>query len=217
MSDKFQQLAILVVLILSIVPANADSSLSVNKLDVSKYKGFTAFESSEISTTDVAVVDKCPCNGTKRVKSGDGLLEIGCPCGVNCLCGKDKNVKPNKCGNENCQCISCSCKGKECESKWAKRILMFGYADCPPCNQFKKNELPKLIKRASNSWDYGDTTANLIQNIDIETDDGELFVEKYETTVYPTFIVVDRAGKELDRFEGFLSAKALGDLYYGAK
>lgn len=221
MSEKFQQLAVILVLILSVVPSANSSSFEVDNYDILKYEGFVAYEMAALDKNDKSptnTVDKCSCGGTGRVKSGDGLLTMDCPCQPNCLCGKDKPVKPAKlCENPNCQCVNCVCKTKECESSWAKRILIFGYKDCPPCNQFKKTELVKLTKRPTQPWNYGNKPSNLIQEIDIETEDGEKLVEKYETDSYPAFIIVDKTGKELDRQVGFFTAKELTDLYYSAK
>ena len=35
------------------------------------------------------------CHGTKKVKSGDGILDIPCPCGKYCHCKKPDNPEPN--------------------------------------------------------------------------------------------------------------------------
>ena len=217
MQEKLQQLAILATLILSIT-TNQTNLFAVDEFDILKYKGFIAFRSAEtVKSSNEKNLNVCSCNGTGKVKSGDGILLIDCPCQPNCNCKNIDLEKSSKCSNPDCKCSSCECVQTDCQSKWSKRILFFGFTNCVLCSKFKKYELPKLTEHKTNPWDYGTTSQNLIQYIDSESESGEKLVEHYSVDTYPTFIVIDKQGKELVRYEGFLSAKSLGDLYYNPK
>lgn len=69
--------------------------------------------------------NKCTCNGTKRVRSGDGLIDMPCPCGRNCKCKKQDqgSLPPGAAGAavEECLCVdgkacTCNCQpGQSCK------------------------------------------------------------------------------------------------------
>jgi hypothetical protein len=68
------------------------------------------------------------CHGTKKVKSGDGIVDIPCPCGRFCQCvrpdGPSPSPKPSGCG-DHCRCKSpCTC-GAGCR--------------CPHCPNGRRN------------------------------------------------------------------------------
>lgn len=199
MQDQLHRIIVVLAILFSVPMENFAS----NEFETHKYVGFIAFERAIlIDDNTQSEPTNCPCNGTGRVKSGDGILLIPCPCGDSCKCSKNNTNPDNSLENT---------------SQWSKRVLFLSFKNCPPCNKWKKDEKPKLVNRSKDPWDYGTTPQNLIQEIDIETPDGEKYVERYDTSTYPTFIIVDKQGKELARQEGFITAQELGDLYYGAK
>lgn len=92
--------------------------------------------------------DECGnCYGTGR--SGDGI-------GVCTVCdgtGKrsDRGSLPQgpakvKCDNPKCDCENCDCE--DCDCGVVKKIYMHtmpkAFGNCPPCNQWKRVELPKI-------------------------------------------------------------------------
>ena len=54
--------------------------------EVASSKAFHSLKSTDSKKPD-GNVQGCKCNGTKVVKSGDGLINVPCPCGKNCTCG----------------------------------------------------------------------------------------------------------------------------------
>lgn len=84
-------------LILAILLLSGCNKLNVNPYELIKFEGFAAYVINQHKKTDpqLTTVDKsvgCKCNGTKKVKSGDGLASINCQCGADCKCKKDEGT-----------------------------------------------------------------------------------------------------------------------------
>lgn len=76
-----------------------------------------------------------------------------------------------------------------------KKVLYFGATWCPPCINFKANELPKL-KRIQNKIEIYDVDNNV-----------EIYNKwKKNNTLIPLFIFIDENGVEYKRLEGYQSS-----------
>ncbi len=71
-----------------------------------------------------------------------------------------------------------------------RRIVMVASSTCPPCNQFKSYQVPKL-KAAG--WNVGSDEENHLQIVSPGI---------YHAAVWPTFIYIEN-GKEIRRHEGY--------------
>lgn len=67
---------------------------------------------------------------------------------------------------------------------------------CGPCKMVAKNVFP-----TKEAGDYFNTNFVNVK-IDMETPEGKEFNKKYKVTAYPTFIILDLNGKEINRFVG---------------
>lgn len=131
-----------------------------------------------------ATPSTCPCNGTGKEKTGDGLAEVKCRCGDNCKC---KAAKANK-----------------------KRALLFtAPKSCSPCAQFEKKSVPVLKK---NGWTIGPNATNLIQTIDTDDEANSKLVETFNIDAIPTFVLLED-DKEIDRVSGFKKPKEFTDFF----
>lgn len=111
----------------------AGCGYSPNPFEIYMFEGIAAYAvtlQSKDGTSDTKIAD-CPCKGTKKVKSGDGLQVINCPCGDNCKCGQDE---------------------KKVETR--QLLLYTDPVSCPPCRVVEK-EIKKLIKQDKN-WRVSD-------------------------------------------------------------
>lgn len=77
-------------------------------------------------------------------------------------------------------------------------LLMFSAAWCGPCNRMKKEVFTQsVVKRMLDNW----------VGIYIDGDKNRELMDKYHAEAFPTFIVLDPAGKELGRFVGGVAAE----------
>ena len=172
-----------------------------NKFDILDTEGLIAFvmaDGAKVSQPDKKP-SECPCNGTKKVKTGDGINVTECTCGESCACAKqEKNI------NER-----------------SKRVLMLTSKRCSPCNKFKKTAFPPLKK---NGWtiEENNNTA-LIEVIECDEND-EVWFAKDDKTLkrykienkfqnIPLFILVDD-GKVIDQAVGLQTPKEFTDFFY---
>lgn len=77
---------------------------------------------------------------------------------------------------------------------------MFTASWCGPCQRFKNEEAPKLIKF---NWKVGATKDSHVRIVDID-ENPEMFA-KYRGVKVPLFILFDKE-KEISRVEGFQTA-----------
>lgn len=162
------------------------------------------------------------CNGTGKVKGGDGVTIVWRECD-NCYDDTPGGEPKCKCNDDckcsdcpNCDCPDCECKPPQEEPKERKtRMLMFTARWCGPCQRVKKSVLPQL-KRAG--WDYGPEATNHIQTIDV--DQNPRLQKKFGATPIPFFIMVRdgkpiiRGGKPVGRV-GYTPASQLSELFNG--
>lgn len=87
-------------------------------------EGVNAYAVVQVSKPKEEVANDCKCGGTGKIKA-DGKIEIACPCGKDCKCGK------------------ATTKGIQ--------ILCFSGPDCTPCAKLK-TEFEKMKK---SNWSIG--------------------------------------------------------------
>lgn len=77
-------------LIILILLLSGCNKLNIDPFDIHTIEGFiaysAAFHAKDIPQTPIDKSAGCKCNGTKKVKSGDGLLNVQCQCGPDCKC-----------------------------------------------------------------------------------------------------------------------------------
>lgn len=143
-------------------------------------------QDSEVIPTPI-----CSCNGTGRIKSGDGIIDIPCPCGDKCKCG---NKLP-----DNTITIS----------DFPHRY-MFTMKSCSYCETFKHNDIPVLLNA---NWVIGyDKLANRENFVVIDIDKNpEIYnLYKEEDDLLPFFVVIKNK-KKVDSKHGYMNATTFAD------
>lgn len=148
-----QTIILLIAIALFLIPTAGivAHSYSVDKFDALKNEGFIAYNVAYLETVkntpEIAPspkVDEKPktcskCNGTKQVRSPDGITNISCPCGSGCKCVGMKGAV-NK-----------------------RTVLVFGAKWCGPCVLWHEKDEVNLKK---NGWTFGE--GKNIQVIDFD-------------------------------------------------
>ena len=125
-----QTLILILALILFFIP----TGIVVHAFTVDKYKilegeGVCAYSIAFLSLDDKPItpiplpkpdVKECKCNGTKKVRTGDGLASIKCPCGDSCKCQSPKGLPTNRI------------------------VLLTAPRRCKPCKQLDETTIPAL-------------------------------------------------------------------------
>ena len=127
-----------------------------SSLDLIESEGVNAFA---VVITEVKPTVNCSCDGTGKVKSGDGIIDVPCPCNP-CKCEKKENV----------------IKGKQ--------IWFFSGPNCPPCKKMEGGVFPKLKK---DGWTIVEPGARGNAHIVKITDDKR--IKDYKIEAFPTMIL----------------------------
>lgn len=156
------------------------------------------------------------CKGTRKIRSGDGLISLPCKCGENCKCQPMKT-------------------DLTIEEKRTKIILLITQPTwCSWCVKFDTNVIPaletmnwkikKLLPKESVLKNDG---KNLL--IDLDKDSPHIIVANYDDTTnnyylnnpiandfnvdqLPTFILIED-GKEIKRHVGYLNGYGVGNFW----
>lgn len=181
-----------VILLLLLLFLNSDSTNN-NTVDIYENmsnEGMVAMHVvSNQSTTVENTVEpsnptECKCNGTKTIKTPDGLSTIPCPCDV-CKCAKNT--------------------GQQVEVKKPKKLaVFFTKTFCPPCIHFKNNDIPAL---KNVGFTFGDGDTDMVRIINVDSDDYQSVFGVI--SVAPTFrFYADRTdlNKYHTQYEGYINA-----------
>lgn len=84
------------------------------------------------------------------------------------------------------------------------RCLIFGYSGCPGCREQHRSIQRDLVPLG---WRVGPAPTDDIEEIDIHGRDER--INKYKHSSYPTLIIVDQQGVELDRKTGPIPSNEL--------
>ena len=134
----------------------------------------------------------CKCEGTGMVMSGDKISWVTCQCGEGCKCEKPSRSSVNA------------------EPVAEHRMLMFTALWCPPCREWMNKVSPDL---KGQGWDISHDADAHIQMIDSDTQPKIFF--QYRIASMPTFIMVDRSGREVARHSGNdMSAIETAEFFY---
>jgi len=127
------------------------------------------------------------CNGTKKVRSGDGLALIPCECGDGCQCstkGAAKATEPRQ-----------------------TLLLVTDVLYCGPCITMDRNTIPALKARGWKVEAGGHIEIyDYYKRLDL--------VHKYGVTETPTWIIV-KEGKVLRKYAGYLNGYGVGHFWDG--
>ena len=77
-----------------IVPGVTSANVYKDSFESSAAEGMVAMDIVVNVDDENAVVEECKCNGTKRVRTPDGLSTIPCPCGKDCDCKRPNREEP---------------------------------------------------------------------------------------------------------------------------
>lgn len=94
------------------------------------------------------------------------------------------------------------------QSQSQTQILWFTAKWCGPCQQFSRDEVPKL---AAKSWTISTGESALIRVVD--ADANEDLVSKYQVSELPCFVRI-QDGRETARLSGYQQAGDVTDLFY---
>lgn len=141
----------------------------------------------EKKTPDVV---NCTCNGTGKVKSGDGLVEIPCDCGVNCTCAKKDNGSLPEVKVEAVEINLQSPTAENNKFKLLKKnfLVYIGAEWCGRCVYMKNTIFPQL---KNNEWDFdgvkrkytiGEDINNMIIVVDYDSKDMDDLCEFLDIT-----------------------------------
>jgi thiol-disulfide isomerase/thioredoxin len=194
-----------IVIVVLIAPSNLFVSAAPvgDKYDLYTSEGMVAIQSANTdfsAATPIIPERICQCNGTKKQKSGDGLIDLPCVCGDQCSC-----KKPNDQGQVG--------QTLNVEKTDVYTSYYFTAKWCGPCQRFKSFDIPVLVK---SGWkivedDWSDGASMVI--IDIEKNPAK-FAELREPTMelIPTFVVT-KNGKVLARRIGYVGNKEYAEWY----
>lgn len=167
----------------------------------------------------------CPCDGTKEIKSGDGLIKIPCPCTKNgeCKCVESTGSQPEP---EVAQVTLPNPfgKGNQFNKIKKKYILVYvGAKWCQPCVWMHNNTFPNLENK---EWDFdgrkfkysiGETVDNMIITLDYDSSFDELceFLEIDKPGIsLPSLMKIDVVNKKIvDTRIGSMSAEQVHKFY----
>ena len=198
--------------------------------EAGKYTGLIACELAFATLTDGddSPIEKVPrsecqeCDGTGRVKAGDGVTivwrectncyddssgdapECHCP---NCGCG-DKCTK-----DESCPCGNCQPGEEPKASLPTKKLLVFTATWCGPCKTVYNPDNPEgttISELEKVGWKVGNGPENHIQMVDVD-ENPELF-QRYGLTHVPSFVLI-RNGELVSKEVGSRTASQVADWY----
>ena len=189
-----QTIMLLLAILLFLIPTGIIAhSFTVNKYSVLEGEGVTAYsvsflaidEQPQNTPTPIPVQTTCDkCNGTKKVKTGDGLGTTVCPCGAACKCVKT-GASPN--------------------ASIARQIVLVTQPRvCEPCKQLDKSTLPAL---KAVGWTFGEKANIRVMDVD------EASAAGYTVDVIPCWLVLDGNGGTKKRYEGYINAGGMGRVW----
>lgn len=170
-------------------------SFAMDKYENLSSEGMVAMQSAntkfdEVSPDKVIPVPICNCCGTGKVKSGDGIIDIPCPCGDNCKCSIG-----------------------DVDDSDASYTVWFTAKWCGPCVQFARDEVP-TFERAG--WKFGkDRWSKGVNIVKVDVDDDRYKLrDRFEPgdMMLPRFVVV-RRGKKVDAISGYHTFKQLSKFH----
>lgn len=199
MSKNLQTIILLIVIGLVLIPTGAVVANHVifNRYSTLDGEGCAAYsicmlnkdEKIEEKTPPIPqpISKDCKCNGTKKERTGDGILLVGCRCGSSCTCGTGLAPKTTKTTSVN--------------------LLVFGAKWCGPCKQMYLSTEPALRKTG---WTFG--PGKNIQVIDVDLD--AALAAKYSVASLPCIIRLED-GKETNKYVGYVNAGGFTRLWEG--
>lgn len=186
---RFIALLVFMMPIAAIAGCDAAASESDESFLLAKARAAVAFAEAETERhkPDVAPSTCDACRGTGRVRSGDGLVDVPCPCGSNCQC-----VRPTA--------------SESRPRERSRRLLYFTAKWCANC---RANE-PTFIALMNAGWKIGEGGDNHIQVIDFDaaTD----LRTRFAVDAVPMWIMIDDT-REVRRRYGVLDPFAVGRLF----
>jgi len=192
------------------------SSKPFNQADLMQFESFFAY-SANYKTENKNEEEKTPepsaickkCNGSGKIKSGDGIFEFPCP---DCNKATEECKKCTNCTCKDCKCVvvneAASDKPQtQTVARQKIQVLYFGRSEyCLPCRHMKDTEFPKLIEY---KWKFGkENDAHFREVVD------EKEFAEYKVSAIPTIIRIED-GKITHRFTGQINYVNLAEFYYG--
>lgn len=193
--DLFLLIAIVLLAFPDITPPKF--SFALDKFQTISSEGMVAIQSAntkfeEHSPDKVIPSPVCNCNGTGKVKSGDGIFDVPCPCGDKCKC-----KKPNDQGQ------APPVQETKEEQKQEQYVrYYFGAKWCGPCIIFKRDDIPALIK---SGWTFSDKESSDVTVVDV--DENPTLFQKYSESNPQSipYFVITRNGKIIKSRTGYVN------------
>jgi thiol-disulfide isomerase/thioredoxin len=203
----------------------------VSVFAVAEVEGLMAYQegTNVAPTPEPEPQTECKCKGTKKIKSGDGLITVDCPCVANggCKC-KQMGSLPTEVAPEpvaEVEVPSALSEGNpfnDLKKKYA--IVYIGAKWCGPCKWVNTHSFPKL---KGNKWDFGEKDFSytvgpevdkMITTVDFdekEMDHFREFVgEKLDALNLPVFFKIDVQNKKIvDELVGGHTAESIHEFY----
>lgn len=195
---KIKDLLLLIAIALLMLPdiAPPKFSFALDKFEELSSEGMVAMQSANTKFNEIP--DKvipapvCNCHGTGKVKSGDGIFDVPCPCGNNCKC-----KKPNDQGQ------APPVKEIKEEQKQEQYVrYYFGAKWCGPCLIFKRDDIPALMKVG---WTFSDKESSDVTVVDVD-ENPKLFQKYAESNPQSIpYFVVAKNGKIIKSRTGYIN------------
>lgn len=192
---KISTILIIALLAITFIPTNVAKKDKTFNFDKNKNEGYIAYivNSSEKKPDIPDLVEECDCAGSKVMVHGDGHT-------TPCQCFNT--------GDGKCKCSKVESVFLEEDKFKTKQIIMFTSDYCPPCKNFKQQEIPKLQQV---QWKVGPEKDSHLRLVDIN-EDNELYQKYGKNRSLPLFILFEKE-KETKSISGYISATKVCDLW----
>jgi thiol-disulfide isomerase/thioredoxin len=178
---------------------------TVDQFEMEVSEGFVANFYVDIPRDNNNEVVECQCDGSKKIKSGDGLISVDCPCMQNGKCECKKNTGSAGANPVTESSLSTGNPFSDLKKKYA--VVYVGAVWCGPCHWVNDNSFPLLKER---KWSFGDkqfsyTVGPEMDNmiITVDYDEKEMgFLRDFlsddmEDIKLPTFFKIDIQNKKI--------------------
>lgn len=196
MNKNIQTLILIIIVVLVLIPTGAmaknyvlDNYVLLESEGVVASSVATMWEDSLKSKVIVPtpISKDCPCKGTRKEKTGDGISTVPCRCGQNCPCSSGQAPKTTP--------------------PTQVTLLVAGARSCRFCVLMHNSTEPALL---ANGWTFG--KGKNIEILDVDLDPN--LARQYSITSLPTTLRLEN-GKVTHTYQGYINAGGFGKVWNG--